>query len=413
MSYLASLTYLFATMTALHGALIFQNFRYSKRHKSTINLGHINDNQYLRALRLETSTAVQSLLKTTLIGSILLGLAWCGGFSWLASHTQTIVDILPLPYTKMAHDTLFLLALFVSISSVMILVDMIGFIHRNQKYGIKKLQQLGIAWLAFLPAIVVLISMIEVFAQSWWWIVPLTFFAAFMIYFTLEGRIFERIHTYKAVPDAADLRQSMEQLADRIRFSIRDIVTVPGSCQGENCLPKKVLIPGSGSKKHVIVYDDMLPILSAQHIGALFVREAYLSHRLHKGILALLTCFCISVILWIAQYLVNNAQLIHSLDLNQDHTSSVILVIYGVYSLINPLISAMIIHPYIRGSEQAADRYAAHMTSPDILREAILTPMPPHRQLLSYHPLYIIATKHTSPLVNRVKSCQLMNTELS
>ena len=204
-----------------------------------------------------------------------------------------------------------------------------------------------------------------------------------MIYFALEGRIFQRIHTYDSVPDSDGLRKWIEELAEKIGFSVKDIVTVPGSCQSDQCLPKKVVIPGL-RKKHIIVYNDMLSILSPRQIGALFVREAYISQRFQKGVLAVLICFCIGVMLWIGQYLASDAQLLYSLDLS----------------------------PYIRGIERAADRYAAQITSPETLRKAILTPAPLHRQLLNYHPLYVIATQHTLSLVSRVKFLLMMEAEI-
>lgn len=401
MIYLASL---FAGITALHGSLIFQNYRYSKRDSDPIKSGHMNDEQYLSALQSETLKTLKSFVKNTLTGLLLLGLAWCGGFSLLSSQTQTVVGMLPLPFAELTHDILFLFALFVSISSVMKLIDRIGVTHRGQPSVIKKLRQLGVSWLAFLAAILIVISTMKMFAQSWWWIAPLALLAVFMIYFALEGRIFQRIHTYESVPDSDGLRKWIEELAEKIGFSVKDIVTAPGSCEGDKCLPKKVVIPGCWRTKHIIVYNDMLSILSHGQIGALFVREAYISQRCQKGVSAILVCFCVGVMLWIGQYLASDAQLLHSLDLSPNKTSSVILVVFGVVALVNPLISAVIIYPYIRGIERAADRYAAQMTSPDILREAILTPAPFHRQLLNYHPLYVIATQHTLPLVSRVKS---------
>ena len=411
MIYLTSLTSLFAGITALHGALIFQNYRYSKHYRDPIKLSLIKDEQYLRALHSETLKTVKSFVRTTLIGSFLLGMAWCGGFSLLSSQIQMVVGWLPLSFREFAHDTLFLFALFVSVSSVMKLVDMIGLTHRGQQSGIKKLRQLGKAWLVFLVAIMALISTMEMFAQSWWWGVPLALLVVLMIYFALEGRIFQRIHTYDSVPDSDGLRKWIEELAEKIGFSVKDIVTVPGSCQSDQCLPKKVVIPGL-RKKHIIVYNDMLSILSPRQIGALFVREAYISQRFQKGVLAVLICFCIGVMLWIGQYLASDAQLLYSLDLSPNKISSVILVVFGVVGIVNPLISAVIVHPYIRGIERAADRYAAQITSPETLRKAILTPAPLHRQLLNYHPLYVIATQHTLSLVSRVKFLLMMEAEI-
>lgn len=198
------------------------------------------------------------------------------------------------------------------------------------------------------------------------------------------------------------LRRDIEQLAQRVGFSLTGLFTVDGSRRSAK---GNAFFTGLGNKRRIALFDTLLNDLSRQEIVAVLGHELGHWKLGHIRRTTLVGVLKIGALLWLFFLLLRWESLFTGLGLQPSPHAG--LLLFGLLMAPLSLVLDTLHNLLSRRHEFQADRYAAEVTKqPEALASALRKLARQHLANLTPHPLYVALNHSHPPLAQRLAALE-------
>ncbi len=211
---------------------------------------------------------------------LVLAMLLCGGFAWLDAlirswtECELLVSLLFFGILMVVSD---LLTLPFRIYLTFVIEARFGFNRTTPKTFIfDKLKNLVLKIVIFGGLFTAIILIYEQIPDYFWllaWAV-LTAFSLFMSFFYSE--IIVPLFNKQTPLEAGELRDAIEQFAQKANFKLKNIYVIDGSKRSTKA---NAYFTGWGSKKRIVLYDTLIKQLSTDEVVAVLAHE--IGHNKH------------------------------------------------------------------------------------------------------------------------------------
>lgn len=342
------------------------------------------------------------LLSDGLSFVVILLMLFLGGFAWLDNFVMDITG------TAILQAILFFGILVFASDLLSIPLDVYHTFVIEERFGFNKTTPLTYVfdklkgWLlgaVIGGGILALIIFIYEKSGSWFWVLAwlsISVFTLFISYFytTLLVPVFNKLTPLPA----GELRDSIEKVATRAGFNLKDISIMDGSKRSSR---GNAYFSGFGSKKSIVLYDTLVNEHSVDELTAVLAHE--IGHYKKKHVLIGLVTGIMQtgVLLFVLSLLLKSP--LPSFALGASVASFHMSVIaFGIlYSPVSTVLG-ILFNLVSRKHEYEADRFAIHLSKPGALQEALKRLSVKNLSNLTPHPWYVFIHYSHPTLLQRL-----------
>ncbi len=347
-----------------------------------------------------------SLITGTFSFIVILLMFFLGGFSLVDAIARDITSnniLIALVFFGILMLAFDLITTPFSIYDTFVIEEKFGFNKTTPKtFVMDKIK----GW--FLGAIIggAMLALIVWFYQytgSSFWIyawIAITLFMVFMsmFYSTLIVPLFNKQTPLEPGP----LRNAIEDFSKKVSFKLDNIFVIDGS---KRSTKSNAYFSGLGSKKRIVLYDNLINDLKTEEIVAVLAHEIGHYKKKHSLYGIILGIFQTGITLYILSLFVGNPELSEALGTDKKgfHLG---LIAFGVlYSPIS-LVIGLFMNAYSRKNEYSADRFARdqYEGNGENLISALKKLSKKNLSNLTPHPLYVFFYYSHPPLLQRIKA---------
>ncbi len=259
------------------------NIRHSAAPIPAVLSDIYNPERYAKQQNYLRTNAKMGWTITTFRFVLVLAMLLCGGFAWLDAlirswtECELLISLLFFGILMVASD---LLTLPFRIYTTFVVEARFGFNRTTPKTFIcDKLKSLALKIVICGGLFAVIILIYEQIPDYFWlvaWAV-VTAFSLFMNFFYSE--IFVPLFNKQTPLEAGELRDAIEQFAQKADFKLKNIYVIDGSKRSTKA---NAYFTGWGSKKRIVLYDTLIKQLSTDEVVAVLAHE--IGHNKHHHI---------------------------------------------------------------------------------------------------------------------------------
>lgn len=254
--------------------------------------------------------------------------------------------------------------------------------------------------------ILALITWIYTLSEEWFWLIAWGAIAVFTIFMSMfYSNIIVPLFNKQRPLEEGELRDAIEDFADKVGFKLKDIYVIDGSKRSSKA---NAYFTGLGPKKRIVLFDTLIEKHSVEELTAILAHEIghyKLKHTREGLILSLLQ---MGVMLFVLNLFISSPALSEALGAESSSFHMGILTFGLLYSPISLLIG-LLMNARSRKNEYAADRFAGKRYDPDALMLALKKLSTDHLSNLQPHPAYVKFYYSHPPLLQRLKALRRMN----
>ncbi|MBN2635354.1 MAG: M48 family metallopeptidase [Prolixibacteraceae bacterium] len=225
--------------------------------------------------------------------------------------------------------------------------------------------------------------------QDMFWIYAWLLVTVFSIFMTMfYSSIIVPLFNKQTPLEEGELRDSIEEFADKVGFKLNNIFVINGSKRSTKA---NAYFTGLGAKKRIVLYDTLIDDMTTEELVAILAHE--IGHYKKKHVIQGLTISIIQtgVVLFIFSMLIGNPKLSQALGVEQPNFH-IGLIAFGIlYSPVS-FVLGIFMNMLSRKNEYQADAFAAINYKPEALASALkklsvknLSNLTPHKTYVFFH----------------------------
>lgn len=196
-----------------------------------------------------------------------------------------------------------------------------------------------------------------------------------------------------------DLRRSIENYAQQVKFPLTNIFVMDGSKRSTKA---NAFFSGIGSKKNIVLFDNLIQDMNTDEVTAVLAHEVghyKMKHVTIGVVLSLVQTGAMFYLFgWVAQF--SDLHEVLGSDANSFHLSLLTFIfLYSPLTLVLRIFSSVL----SRKHEFEADAYAKETNSAAHLISALKKLSKNHLSHLNPHPLYVFFNYSHPPLLQRIQ----------
>lgn len=220
------------------------------------------------------------------------------------------------------------------------------------------------------------------------------FFATF--YTTLIVPVFNKL---KPLEDG-ELRNSIEQYANKVDFSLKNIFVIDGSKRSSK---SNAYFSGLGSKKAIVLYDTLIEDNSKEELTAILAHEVGHYKKKHILMSMFLSITQMGIMFFVFGWLSKNQNLALALGV-ESINFHIALIAFGMLYAPISLITGILMNIYSRKNEFEADAFAKETYGSEFLMSSLKKLSKKHLSNLTPNKFYTFIHYSHPPLVERLKA---------
>jgi len=202
--------------------------------------------------------------------------------------------------------------------------------------------------------------------------------------------------------EEGDLREAIEDMANKAGFNLSDIYTIDGSKRSSKA---NAYFAGLGSRKRIVLYDTLSDDLSVSQIVAVLAHEIGHNKMKHNVFVLIAGIFHTGLMLFFFSLLSDNQNLAVALGTEKVSFHLTLLAFILVYSPVS-LVLSIIMNYFSRKHEFAADRFCSEVYSGKELASALIRLSVKNLSNLNPHPAFVLVYYSHPPLLERLKALE-------
>lgn len=281
----------------------------------------------------------------------------------------------------------------------------------EQKYGfntmtprtyiLDKLKSYGLALVLGVTVLYLIIWLYHKFDNDFWWLAWIVISTLSFLISYLYSNLIVPIFNKQTPLEEGELRDSIEKLAVRTGFNLKNVYVIDGSKRSTRA---NAYFSGFGSKKRIVLYDTLIKTQTIDQIISVLAHEIGHYKRKHtiKGLV--MSIIQTGVVLYLFSLLIKSPVIYQAIGTVPGfHVGVIVFMI--LYSPISFVLSFLF--NYIsRKFEYEADRYANENSSGESLISSLKSLTSNNMSDLTPHPWYVKAYYSHPPLIQRIKAMQ-------
>ncbi len=359
---------------------------------------------YLHQCRYDKEKYLISTIAESVSFAIIVVMLLSSGFAWLTEWVTAITGS-EILQTFLFFGVLGLASELLNIPMnyyrTFVIEEKFGFNKTTIKIFITDLIKGWLLTIVIAAPLIAIIVLLYQYAASWFWVLAwavVTFFSIFLSYFytTLLVPIFNKLTPL----EEGELRNSIQSVAERTGFSLKNIFVMDGSKRSSK---GNAYFSGFGKKKSIVLFDTLIQEHSTEELVAILAHEIghYKKKHIVKGlVLGVLQMGLIFYLLslTLSSTLISNAI---GVDVPRFYSS---LLVFGL--LLSPVTTIIGIGMNIisRKNEYEADAYAAEYYDAYALKKALIKLSVKNLSNLTPHPLYVFVHYSHPTLLQRLQA---------
>ncbi len=379
------------------------NIKASKAKIPTLLAGIYNEEKYGKQQHYLRTNAKFGWVTATFSFLLILAMYTFGGFAWLDSLVRTLSNnelVTSLLYFGVLFFAKDLLTIPLQWYHTFVIETRFGFNKVTPKiFILDKLKSWGLELLIGGGLLTVIIVIYQQ-TPTYFWLIAWSVVTAFSLFMSLfYSELIVPLFNKQTPLEAGELRDAIEQFAEKTDFNIKNIYVIDGSKRSTKA---NAYFTGWGRKKRIVLYDTLIKELSTDEIVAVLAHE--IGHNKHKHTLKglaislpmnLLLFFLLGLIL-------NNNAIAQSVGCNEAsfHINMLVFgILYTPISLLLELVNNMLSrhHEYQADAFVKTHGYAEHLVNAlKKISSSALSNLTPH-------PLYVLVNHSHPTLYERIK----------
>jgi len=223
-----------------------------------------------------------------------------------------------------------------------------------------------------------------------------------LIIFYLNTKVFIKIFNKLTPLEEGALKEKITALAEKANFEINACYIMDASKRSTKL---NAFFSGFGKTKSVVLFDTLVDKMTDEEILAVLAHE--LGHATYKDTITLLIEQIITIGLFAALFglIMSYDAFFSAFNMSVSHLGFGLILWFILLSPIDLLIS-MMTNKVARTFEYRADRFAAIMTKPKDIKDALIRLYQENLSNLNPHPLYVILHYNHPTLAQRLESIE-------
>ncbi len=363
-----------------------------------------DEENYRKSIKYKLTYTKFEMFNASLVYIVLILTLYFEGFAYLDSKCRKITEdpiLLPLLFFGIIMLLIEIFELPFEYYSTFVIEEKFKFNNTTPRIFIAdKLKELLLNIIMGGLLLSAFIWFYEKTGKNFWWYLWLVY-TAFSIFMSMfySQLIVPLFNKQSPLPEGK-LRDAIVQLAEKMRFKIKDIYVIDGSKRSKKA---NAYFTGLGHKKRIVLYDTLIEQLDTKEILAVLAHEIGHYKRKHTYIGLTLSVLKMGLTLYILSIFIQDATLREALGVYKPaiHIS---LVVFGIlYSPIE-LILGLIGNIISRKHEYEADRYTASFQLGDSLISALKKLSKNNLSDINPHPAYVFFYYSHPPLLQRIRT---------
>ncbi len=360
--------------------------------------------KYAKAKRYDQANNKIGLLSATLSLMLILGMLFMNGFAWLDEYARSVSEnstVMALLFFGILFIVSDIISLPISLYSTFVIEEKFGFNKMSVKtFFLDKVKGyvLGsvIGGLLFWGFIWFYNTMGENF-----WLYAWSGFTVFTLFFTMfyTSLIVPIFNKLTPLEDGA-LRKAIEEYANKVGFSLKNIFVVDGSKRSTKA---NAYFSGIGSKKSIVLYDTLIEDHTEEELVAILAHEVGHYKKKHVMQSFILGSLQMGIMLYLFSLCVNNPIFSEVLGASEPSFYMSLLAFGLLYSPISTVLG-ILMNMFSRKNEFEADAFAVQTYEKKPLQEALKGLSIKHLSNLTPHSAYVFVNYSHPPLLKRVEA---------
>lgn len=337
---------------------------------------------------------------------ISISLLWFGGYGWLDSWINTIVQ------DQIVHALIFFGLIAIVTDLLMIPFQLYGVFVIEEKYGFNK-STLKLFFLDKVKGYVlgaliggalltILIYLVTSIGESFWiWFAVIACVFVLLMNMFYASLIVPMFNKLTPLPDG-ELKIAIEAFAKKVSFPLDNIFVIDGSKRSSK---SNAYFSGIGKKKKIVLYDTLINNHTTDELVAVLAHEV--GHFKKKHIIWTFTLSIIQIVftLFILSLMIFNQDVSLALGGNQ---LSIPLNLIAFAILFSPIsgVTGLLMNIFSRKNEYEADAYAKETFGGPPLAQALKKLSVDNLSDLYPHPLYVFFHYSHPPLLKRLQAME-------
>ena len=238
------------------------------------------------------------------------------------------------------------------------------------------------------------------FGSNFWIFVYIIVMAIIIVMNMLYSQIIVPLFNKQTPLENGELRDAIEEFAERNKFKIKDIYVINGSKRSTKA---NAYFSGMGKTKRIVLYDTLIEQLSPKEIVAVLAHEIghYKHHDIYKNLI--FSTLSVGIYLFIFSFLADSTPLANAMG---SDSPSLLLSIIAFGLLLTPvsLFLSPVLNLLSQKNEYNADNYAAANGLGEDLINALKKLTAKNFSPLTVHPLYAVFYYSHPTLLQRINN---------